>query len=388
MLVCIYAAFGGLALALLVYNLSLWRALRNRFQLYYSFMVASLGGYAFTSSGALMMVAPWIANNDRLRLNYLLLSLCALTGMRFVRNFFERDVGEQWLHTAIRTAGVATLCGAIAFAAFAPWQIALLDRLYSVGMTALLLAVVPLLVLAGVRRARHFGLFMVAWSAPIVISSLRAVYGFNLVGYSFWLDNGNLLAMAIEALLSSLLVTVRVRELMQERDEARESENRARELAGIDPLSGMLNRRAFLDLAVGKRSRQRLLLLDIDHFKAINDRLGHEVGDRVIVTIAETIERCRPKNSLVVRIGGEEFGLLMPRAEAAGCTPETLLEALRAAAMPQGIRVTASIGVSEGLLRSEDDWKRLYRLADAALYRAKADGRDRACKATDFREAA
>ena len=209
-----------------------------------------------------------------------------------------------------------------------------------------------------------------------------------MVGYSFWLDNGNLLALGVEALLSSFLITSRLRELSRERDNAREGEQNARRLAATDPLTGLLNRRAFLDLAIGRRARQRLMLIDIDHFKSVNDRLGHDAGDEVLRAVAEAIQRCRPQRSLAVRLGGEEFALLLPRAMAEQCPPEVLLDAVRQAPMPQGMQVTVSIGYSEGQVASEEDWKRLYRLADAALYRAKADGRDRSCRATDFRAAA
>lgn len=386
--VAIYAAFAGLAVALLIYNFSLWRALRNRFQLYYCAMVCAISAYAFSSSGALALAAPWIANNDRLRINYVLLALCAVTGIRFVRNFFEREVSDAWLVNSIRRFCIATLLASLAFAILSPWQIAVFDRLYFVTISALVLLVFPLITLAGARRARNFGLFMLAWAAPIAIAVLRSAAGFDLVPYSVWLDNGTLIAMAIEAALSSMLVTIRVRAIIGERDHARSEERSARMLAGTDPLTGLFNRRSFLDQAIGLRSRQQLLLIDIDHFKKVNDRLGHEAGDQVLVAVAEAIERCRPERSVAVRLGGEEFGILLPRKLASTCRADDVLTAVREAVMPQGITVTASIGISEGTLASETDWKRLYRLADAALYRAKADGRDRACKATDFRDAA
>ncbi len=383
-----YSAFVGMALALLIYNLSLWRALRQKFQLHYSMMVAALIAYAFTSSGALLLVVPSIANNDRLRVNYIVLAFCALTGVRFVRTFFEREVREEWLRNAILIAGIAAMLSALAFATLAPWHIGILDRIYFITMSALLVPIFLLLALAGHRRARHFPMFMLAWSAPIVITTLRAAYGFNLVPYSLWLDNGNLLAMAIEAMLSSLLVTARVREISLQRDHALAGEQSARELAAIDPLTGLLNRRSFIDQAIGLRSRQTFLLIDIDHFKVVNDRLGHEAGDRVLTAVVAAIDGCLPPRSLAVRLGGEEFGVLIPRALADKKCAERVLDAVRSAQMPQGANVTVSIGMSEGQVSNEDDWKRLYRLADAALYRAKSDGRDRACKATDFRHAA
>ena len=388
LLVTIYAGFAGLALALLAYNLSLWVALRSRFLLDYCLMVIALALYTVSSSGLLTILDVGLENNDRLRINYVLLALTGITAVRFIRNFFGREIYSDRLIVATKSIGWTTFIVAIAVAALSPWEMRLVDKAYFVMMASMLASGVPLIVLAVVRKAPYAKLFVLAWAAPMIISSLRAAYGFGLVPYSILLDNSSLIALSIEALLSSIIVTSRLRQITSERDVALLGEQAARTLAATDPLTGLLNRRAFLDQAIGRRVQQRLLLIDIDHFKSVNDRLGHQQGDTVLSTIAAAIDMIRPPRSLAVRLGGEEFAILLPRAQADKCTPDAILEAVRSAAMPQGIRVTVSIGFSEGMIGSEQDWKRLYRLADAALYRAKADGRDRACRATDFRDAA
>ncbi|MFM5906926.1 MAG: diguanylate cyclase [Novosphingobium sp.] len=387
-LTAIYAAFAGLAGALLIYNLSLWFALRSDFLLDYCMMVISLTAYSFSSSGYLTMMTSAVANNDRLRMNYVLLACTGVFALRFVRNFFGRDLFPPLLVSASKVTCWAALTSALLFAIFAPFQIRFLDKAYFALASTLLLAGIPMMLHALKQKAPYARMFLFAWAAPLVISLLRSAYGFGLVPYSILLDNSNLIAMSAESLLSAVIVTARLRILATERDDAVEGEINARRLAATDPLTGLLNRRAFLDMAIGRKAQQRLLLIDIDHFKAVNDRLGHEAGDSVLVAIAQAIQDVRPQRSLAVRLGGEEFALLMPRAHSAQCPPDALLKAVRDAAMPQKLKVTVSIGYSEGLISSEGDWKRLYRLADAALYRAKADGRDRACHATDFRSAA
>ena len=102
--------------------------------------------------------------------------------------------------------------------------------------------------------------------------------------------------------------------------------------------------------------------------------------------VARAIQSVRPADSLAVRLGGEEFALLVPEERSCLCPPELVLEAVRCQTMPFGAPVTISLGYAEGAVPSESAWKRLYRLADSALYRAKSDGRDRACRSTDFRE--
>ncbi len=387
-LITLYAAFAGLALALVAYNLALWAALRHRFQLVYCAMVASLGAYTFTSSGTLMIVAPWIDNNDRLRLNYLLLTLVAITAMAFVRTFFGPKVFGPKLGRAVTSSSVVALLATTAFVQLSPNHIWVLDRLYFVGLITLFIMLIPVVYNAWRTRNRYLPMFLLAWSAPVITSLARFAHGLNLIPYSFWLDNGNLISLSVEALLSALMITTRLRELSSERDDAREGEQIALRLANSDSLTGLLNRRAFLDLAIGRRAQHRLMLIDIDHFKKVNDRFGHDAGDDVLRAVADAIQHNRPKGSLAVRLGGEEFALLVPRGVMAECSPGMILQAVRDHPMPMGAKITVSLGFAEGGVAKEADWKRLYRLADAALYRAKHDGRDRACKAIDFSEAA
>ena len=382
------SAFAGLALALIVYNLALWASMRHRFQLYYCGTVGALMAYTYTSSGLLDIMFPVLDSTVRLRLNYAFMMLTAALALQFARHFFGSRVVGRKLDRAIVAL---TALGGIAAAAvvfLSPWQMHLLDRSYMVAILGLILLVPSVLVQAWRAKSPYLPLVIAAWSAPLITSLLRAMHGFDVVGYSFWLDNGNLLALSLEALVSSLLVTARLRELSYERDDARAGEQVARRLAATDSLTGLLNRRSFLDLAIGRTSRQRLLLIDIDHFKLVNDRLGHAGGDDVLHAVASAIQACCPARSLAVRLGGEEFALLLPMSAYDECTPDMLLAAVRNCAMPQGIQVTMSVGFADGSVASEDDWKRLYRLADTALYRAKSDGRDRACRATDFRAVA
>jgi diguanylate cyclase (GGDEF)-like protein len=154
--------------------------------------------------------------------------------------------------------------------------------------------------------------------------------------------------------------------------------------ATTDPLTGALNRRQ-LDLALGelvKRARRRpvpasIMLIDIDNFKLINDRLGHAVGDQVLTGLVKLLaERKRTSDSLY-RLGGEEFLLLAP--DTVGSAASALAEQLRAmiekAELFKGLRVEVSIGVSECRTdQSPDEW---LELADQALYRAKERGRNR-----------
>lgn len=372
----IYAAFAGLALALLVHNFALWRALRQRFQIYYMAMLGGLLVYAFSSSGTLAWLWPELGNTARLRLNYLTISLTAIAALGFARHFFEPRIFAGWVGQGARTVTIAIGVTAVAFAVFAPWQIAWLDRAFSIAFAALIAVVLPVLWRSWSLRSDYRWLFCLAWGAPIVLAGFRVAHTLGQVRWRFWLDNSTLLAMTIEALISSLAIGYRVRQIAMERDEARAQEIAARLLADIDPLTGLFNRRAFLARAIGRRAEQRLLILDIDHFKRVNDTIGHDGGDEVLRRIAGLLRQHCPADGLAARLGGEEFALLAPAATAPDA--QSLLAALRAARMPFDLSVTASIGACTGTLGDEAGWKTLYRAADRALFEAKDAGRDRA----------
>ena len=151
-----------------------------------------------------------------------------------------------------------------------------------------------------------------------------------------------------------------------------------------DPLTGAYNRRqldAVLDEALERRKRHgvaaSLLALDLDHFKAVNDRFGHDVGDLVLRTVVTTIQSRIRRLDLLFRTGGEEFLVLLPHTplSQAAVVAESLRAAIAAAASRSDHRVTVSIGVAE--VDVAEDREQWMRRGDRALYQAKESGRDR-----------
>jgi diguanylate cyclase (GGDEF)-like protein len=164
-----------------------------------------------------------------------------------------------------------------------------------------------------------------------------------------------------------------------------------RALAASDPLTGVFNRRGFHDAAVravanGRRHRQPIavVLVDIDHFKSINDRFGHTAGDRTLHFISRSLSRALRKGDLVGRIGGEEFALLLVNSSAEEAVE--VMDRIRSGiangfhdeAMP--VPVTASFGVTAvdlGSGSAEEMLAEALDQADRALYRSKIEGRNR-----------
>jgi diguanylate cyclase (GGDEF)-like protein len=372
----IYAGFGALCLALAVHNLGLWAALRYRFQLAYCVMVVTLSIYAFSSSGALAWAFPDIANIDRIRINYATLAIATVANLSFARAFFEDRVFTGWLGKLANAACALVLVAALVFVLFAPVTARPFDRFFAVSYLILLATILPVLARAFTQRSDYLWLFAIGWSVPVIFAGVRLANGFHLIPYSFWVDQSTILAMTFEALFSSLAIAYRIHLLSRERDAAREQEIAARILAATDPLTGLLNRRAFLEQGLGRTEPQLLLLADIDHFKRVNETIGHDGGDEVLRVFARALRASTPDEALIARLGGEEFAILAPADSRLSAV--RVLDGLRAERMPFDVTVTASIGACTGPLETEIDWKRLYRQADLALFEAKAAGRDRA----------
>jgi diguanylate cyclase (GGDEF)-like protein len=189
--------------------------------------------------------------------------------------------------------------------------------------------------------------------------------------------------LSLEALLMTIATAFILLAMSKERTELRH-----KEAAMIDPLTGLLNRRALLQDAELLLQRQvardrpvAVLLIDLDHFKSINDRFGHSIGDKVLQVFAKTTHASVRDTDLVGRLGGEEFTVIL--ADASSDNAFLVADRIRAAfqvnaAAVEGhvLHATASIGVAV-MIDPAQDLTRLLAQADRALYRAKSRGRNR-----------
>lgn len=143
-----------------------------------------------------------------------------------------------------------------------------------------------------------------------------------------------------------------------------------------DAMTGLMNRKAFFE-AVEVAPEGALLVIDVDHFKSVNDRYGHAVGDTVLIAVADHLRKNIRETDLLGRIGGEEFGILLTGADCqyVDIVGERICRGLIAYSedMPTPIRVTMSIGTAYSGMAP--DTPELYRRADQALFQAKRSGR-------------
>jgi diguanylate cyclase (GGDEF)-like protein len=171
--------------------------------------------------------------------------------------------------------------------------------------------------------------------------------------------------------------------------ELREQRDRYVELSHTDALTGLANRRDFvqrlaaaIEVAVRGQRPLTLLQIDLDHFKSINDRHGHAVGDACLVYCAQLMRETFPPTATMARMGGEEFAVLLDGydSDSARRHAEQLLARLRESAgggTPNAVRMTASVGLAEFDAERHKLDDGFYRAVDRAMYRAKEDGRDR-----------
>ena len=204
-----------------------------------------------------------------------------------------------------------------------------------------------------------------------------------------WLRELDNIAIAVEAFGAALArISQYTIDLEQEITERQKAQAQLLELATTDSLTGLHNRRYFMESASQELDRARryqtplsLLLLDADHFKSVNDRYGHPVGDQALQALAIIGRRVLREVDLFARIGGEEFAILLPQTDHAAA--RNVAERLRQAIIDQPIatedgplRLTVSLGLTS-LGSAPADLDELLRRADVALYQAKQNGRNR-----------
>ena len=191
------------------------------------------------------------------------------------------------------------------------------------------------------------------------------------------------LAYAVQGGLCLLVALTMHNSVDQARRGYFQAEEELAERARIDSLTSLLNRRHFLELGdvLIQRLAQRpqpfaALFLDLDHFKAVNDDFGHRIGDQLLVAVAQRMQPLTDEGLIVGRLGGEEFALLFPGADAAAA--ERMAERLRADIAALNIeeaQVSASVGIA--LRKTGESLSDLLHRADLALLEAKRAGRDR-----------
>ncbi len=411
--------YDGILIALFFYNLILWLSLRDASHFWYMCHLAGFGLVLFCLNGLAFEyfwpTSPWLANHAI----PLAMCLSQMAMHQFARTFLE--LRQRWpMGDRISLAFIAFL-GLLAIASFwVDYRTSVRIGTYAVFPTVLLLLYQAFHAIRhGYRPAR---LFLAAWTMLLLGTLLYAMVSFGLVAKTLVTEYGIQFGSAMEMILLSFALAYRYAALRSENEnvvreaneqlernvsrrtaelsaaleQLAEANSRLRESNRRDVLTGMYNRRHFREvfeqlLQTAQETRQPLglMLIDLDHFKQVNDEHGHLAGDECLRALTRMLNQCLASETeaLIARFGGEEFVVVLPGVG----SPRILdvAEKVRAhiARDPvhyagREIRITASIGVHTvpaGAVASADE---VLHHADDALYSAKNAGRNRVHAAT------
>lgn len=403
----------GILLALLFYNLVLWLSLRDASYFWYVFHITAFGLVLFTLNGLgfeyLWPEATWFAQIAV----PMFIALAQIGMQQFARTSLE--LRRRWPRGDRVSLVLIVLFAILAAATFVlPTRISTPIASAAVFPSILWIALASIVAMrSGFKPAR---LFLLAWSLFLLGTGMFAAIAFGLVPKNFVTEYGVQIGSALEMLLLSIALGYRYAQLRNENERiVREAKHqleqkveqrtgelrnalaqlgdahaRLRESSQRDALTGLHTRghfrEAFGPMLSQSREERRplsLLMIDIDHFKQINDRYGHLTGDECLRWAAQRVgQTLRPYPSAVLaRFGGEEFIVALPGLDrsAAAALAESILAHLRAmpcSTQDHQVPMTASIGVHQVDPERERGIEAALREADEALYRAKNDGRN------------
>jgi diguanylate cyclase (GGDEF)-like protein len=374
----------------LIFNAAFFRILREPFLLWHSTLTISLLLTILTSSGLAVvffdppaMTLSWMTT--------VIFGLTVASGAMFTFSFIE----PGYLHPFIRRALLCCAAWAIFLSTFHAAFPFIARPVQSTVYTAAFAPVLAIFVLAvadALRRGSRAAKFQAVGYVPVILAgSVRLV-----TGVVPWLESHDAMFLffagcVCEVLFTTLGVADRFMTIRRQRDEALFEADMYERLSERDALTGLFNRRA-IEQNFGRyraEGYRALAVLDLDHFKSINDAHGHGVGDAVLKAVAEVLQG--DPQVYAFRLGGEEFVLLVC-GEDAQLRAERLRQAIPLAvanAVPGlGRPVTASMGMTDTSPGADVDFAELYRQADKLLYDAKFAGRNRTkLMLSQFREA-
>ncbi len=403
----------GVVICMLIYNLFLFFSLRELSGLYYVVWVGGMLMFMMSLNGIAYQYLWPQASAWNNRALVFFLSLSVLFATLFTREFLQIARARQtWmlrlLHQMALLSGLATL-GAFVL----PYRYGIH---LSIGVAVI--AIFSSFVAATLRWRDGFATaryYVFAWSFVMLGGAVMAANKLGLIERNLFTENATQVGSAMEVLLLSFALGERVNVERKLREQAQrdafdaqrvanaqleqqvelrtqalqEANRRLTEISVTDPLTGIPNRRHFdqryLDeIKRAQRSGQHigLLVIDIDHFKRVNDHYGHQSGDEALRFIAMTLQKhVRRDIDLVARFGGEEFCVLLPCVKENGLAivAEHLRRAVDDAIIElasQPLHITISLGGSTCVPNGLQDAEELLAAADTAVYAAKHAGRN------------
>lgn len=387
-----YGIAVGMLLLTILFHANLFFAIRRRFQLIYVGHVALLFAYALCYSNGIRTVWPALTAEGISRLLGFSMAMATATGISFVVEFLGPAALPRWLRTWARLAAFASFAAGLAYAGVPTALVAPTFYLGNAIALNTLFATIAILAVGCTNRNPSAMALAVGWAMPIIVSMLYPLRALGVLADLVIPDGLMMAATTIECLILSLPVTARIRALRVEHERAQERHLVLERQAQTDVLTGLANRRGFREALARASTALRpsaslgLLVIDIDHFKRVNDRYGHGTGDAILQHVAAYVARVAGAGAIVARYGGEEFVVALAGHDLArsGTIAERIRTSIGASFGPDSPlpAVTVSIGVAAGPASAVEA---LVGEADRALYRAKEAGRNRVMLASSGR---
>ena len=368
----------GMLLALIIYNFLLFLSSRLKEHFFYSCYLVS-GGFWIALSYGLVADLFNVFGSITLKWHLSLVAMPIFL-LLFMINIFDTKKKYPIEHWALVSILVLLVID---------FMYGLFDIITALKYSSLLAGVMMIVSLSVtismlIRKHPIAPFFLMAHGLFIVFSTLALLFYVGKAEFNYINSHGVGIGIVLEALALSLIIAYRIRKL----ETIKASQDELKLLASTDPLTHLFNRRHFnaeadflLQQASLRQQPATIVLLDIDHFKKVNDSYGHSSGDNVIIRVANTLtDRCR-KQDVLARYGGEEFIILMPNTteKDAFLLMESIRKELEKEAVEmsnhQTIHFTVSAGIAPIML-SNPNLKNSINQADEALYQAKGSGRN------------
>ena len=378
-------AFGGLGLFLLLYSLAQWFSLRESLYLKYALLVFFSVTFSLHYFGIGQMYVwtdrTWIQNHAA---GATALMAAAATAL-FVEDAMSGDL-RSWLATGLRAVAALHISAAIAYCADLIDIRAVALLMSTTGLAPTLLGLPG--ALAKARRGDSIGWwFMAAWVGYFIASAVLVAVVRGHIGATFWTMHSFQVGATADMIIFLRIATLRSATRHRDAQRAAQERDRLHSLANSDPLTGLLNRRG-LDEVLGKAlahaTPDRLLavyMLDLDAFKPVNDRYGHDTGDALLREVAARLRESTRTRDAVARLGGDEFVVMADGLASEAQARELGTKLLAALREPFQLgadccNVTTTIGYA---IAPGDcgDANALLKSADAAMYAGKQAGKDR-----------
>ncbi|MCA1748061.1 MAG: GGDEF domain-containing protein, partial [Sphingomonadales bacterium] len=380
----LYAVFIGILTVPILYNLVFFGVTRERFMLWHVGISVGVLGYGVLSSGLVFLFLPDLPLDARWRLNIASIALCVCSMAMFCRSFPEPGAISRFVRNGLVVATLPILLAAglvVSGAEFArPWA----DTFFVAAVIPPLIFVAASIGQGLMRDSRVARFQAAAWTPMLIFTTERIVRNLGIYAAPVDLHFAIYYALAFETVISAIAVADRVMAIRRQRDRAQEREKVLAALAETDELTGLPDRRGIMAAFDDEGEARAFAIIDLDHFKKVNDRHGHDTGDRVLRSVGDLLANW--SDITAGRLGGEEFVAFLH-----GADPEAAAERLQRAITIRIARdvpeldetVTASMGVVR--IKPGQDFVSAYRASDKCLYRAKEAGRNRVVFGPDLR---